>query len=306
MNKKINELKKQYENIEIPNELNEFVKMGIEKGGIEMKKRKKKISWIKGIASTAAVFTVFTVSVNTMPVFADSMSSIPGIAQLVKVLQFNKGTATGGKITDGNEVKNITSKDNKDSQTITIDISKDNMIQDRVPHFKVEYKKHPYTMTFTISGVRKLSAEKYFDALKNNKFVKDVYKITTLDDSMIRFNIMFNEAVKYEVTEYKNPARIVVNLTKDDKKMDETAYIIRTASYNSGEKFAQIEESLMGLEDMRVIKDEKGKFLIDTGAFDSEKEANKKIKELSKKYDSNIKFYIEKRSPESTPKFIRE
>lgn len=251
----------------------------------------------------------FTISINTIPAFANSTSNIPGIGKLVKVLQFNKGTDTketisGGIITDSSNVQSITSQKNDKSQTLTITFSKDNVSMGTVPHYKVDYKKYPYTMTFTVSGARYISVEKDFDALKQNKFVSDVYKIITLDDSTVRFNVVFKNPVKFEVKEYKKPAQLVVNLTKEED-LKQPVYAVRSASYPYGEEIGHIEEQFIS-EDARMLKDENGTFLVDMGAFNSEKLAEEKIAEFNKKYGSNTKLYIEKRNASDIPKAIKE
>jgi len=304
LNNKIEDLKNKYDALEIPAELDEYIKKGIEKGKSEMRKKKIRTRWTKGAASVAAAAVVFTIGINTVPVFASSMSNVPGIGKLVNVLQFNKGIGSGGTITDGSDVKSITSQKNNTSETLTINFSKDNVSSDKVPHYKVDYKKYPYTMTFTVSGARNISAEKEFEALKQNKFVSDVYKIITLDDSMVRFNVVFNTPVKFEVKEYKEPAQMVINLTKDKETLQQPIYAVRTASYPNGEQIGSIEEQF-SLDGARILKDEKGTFLVDMGAFDSEKVAKEKIAELNKKYGNNTKFYIEKRNASDIPKTIK-
>ncbi|MEA4828042.1 MAG: hypothetical protein VB130_15660 [Clostridium sp.] len=305
MNNKIEDLKNKYDALEIPAELDEYIKKGIEKGKSEMRKKKIRTRWTKGAASVAAAAVVFTIGINTMPVFASSMSNVPGIGKLVKVLQFNKGIGLGGTITDGSDVKSITSQKNNASETLTINFSKDNASSDTVPHYKVDYKKYPYTMIFTVSGARNISAEKEFEALKQNKFVSDVYKIITLDDSMVRFNVVFNTPVKFEVKEYKEPAQMVINLTKDKETLQQPIYAVRSASYPNGEQIGSIEEQFSS-DGARILKDEKGTFLVDMGAFNSENIAKEKIVELNKKYSNNTKFYIEKRNATDIPKAIKE
>lgn len=301
----MNDLKNDYDNIEIPNELDDFIKKGVMKGREEMKKNNSKNKWFKGVASTAAVFVAFTLSVNTIPAFANSIINIPVIGDLVKIVQIDKESVTGGKITDGTDVDSIEIKENAEGESIVIGISKDNVIADIAPHFDVEYNESPYTLTFTISGARGLSAEKYFDSLKENKFVSDVYKIITMDDSMVRFNAVLNGPVKVEVQEYKDPAQIIVNLTKDEETNVKTIYSVRSASYPNGETIGIMEE-MFGFETSRIIKDEDGTFLVEAGTFESEEAANEKIEEIKNNFGSDMKIYIEERNARDIPKVISE
>jgi hypothetical protein len=307
MSNNMDDLKKVYDDIEIPENLSEFVNISLEKGRSKMKNEKRKSNWIKGFATTAAVFTVFTISINTMPTFANSLVGIPGVGNLVKVLQFNNGNATGGEITDGVDTSSITLKQNDKTETLVINFtnSNDKEITDNVAHFKVDYKNNPSTMTFTISGARALSAEKDFEAMKKSSYVSDVYKNMMLDDSAVKFTIVFNKPVKYDVKEYANPGHIVITLSEDKNEITKTVYSVRTPSYEFGENLGIIEEQLFGELNIRTLKDTKGTFCIDAGVFNTKAEAEAKIKDLSTKYGENLKFVIEERSSLEVPKEIK-
>ena len=69
---------------------------------------------------------------------------------------------------------------------------------------------------------------------------------------MIRFNVVFNTPVKYEVKEYKEPAQVVVTLTKDKNAVDKPLYSVRTASYPNGETIGIMEE-MIGIDIARII-----------------------------------------------------
>lgn len=98
--------------------------------------------------------------------------------------------------------------------------------------------------------MRKLDAEKDFGELKKSKYIKDVYRIITLDDSAVRFNVVFNQPVKYEVVEYKEPAQVVVTLSNGQEK-DEPVYSVRSASYPMGEELGILEELIFNEDDRR-------------------------------------------------------
>ena len=86
---------------------------------------------------------------------------------LVNILQFNNGSSQGGEITDGIDVDFISLDQEKDSDVIIINFSgfgEEN--QEIAPSFNIDYKESPYTMTFSISGARGLSASEYFEELK--------------------------------------------------------------------------------------------------------------------------------------------
>ncbi|WP_315115231.1 DUF4179 domain-containing protein [uncultured Clostridium sp.] len=300
MNNKIDDLKKVYEEIEIPNNLDEVVNNALKNGGDKMSKEKVNRKWIKGAGIAAAVIVIFTISVNTMPVFANSLINIPGVGQLVKVLQFNDGKGAGGKITDGSDVNAIRIKSNKDSESIIINFAQDKGASSTAPSYEIDYKNNPYTMTFTISGARELNAEQYFEGLKESKYIYDVYKLMTLDDSMVRFTVVFNKPIKYEVKEYKDPAYLEVDL-KEDTLKGETMYSVRTESQPFGEGIGITEEILFEENGKRMLKDLNGTFCIEVGLYNSKEEAEKRLEEVKGKYGSNLNFFIEERMGEEAP-----
>lgn len=302
MSNRIDNLKKVYEEIEIPNNLDEVVNNALKNGGNKMNKEKANVNrrWIKGGGIAAAVAIVFTISVNTMPVFANSLIKIPGVGQLVKVLQFKDGKGEGGKITDGADVNIIRLKSNKDSESIIINFAQAGEGSTTAPSYKIDYKNNPYTMTFTISGARKLNAEEYFEKLKESKYISDVYRLMTLDDSMVRFTVVFNKPIKYEVKEYKEPAYLEVDI-KEDKVKEEIMYSVRTTSQPFGEGIGQVEEILFEESEKRMLKDLKGTFLVEVGIYNSKEEAEKKLQEVKGKYASQLKFFIEERKGADFP-----
>ena len=88
MNKNIfEEEKRDYENIEIPVELNFRVKKAIKLG---KKERLKKGLYTVG-KSVAALFIIFVASVNISATAAEAFSSIPGFKKLVELVRFNGG-----------------------------------------------------------------------------------------------------------------------------------------------------------------------------------------------------------------------
>lgn len=79
--------KLQYENIEIPKELDFMVKKTLKEGRL---KRRLKTAYKYGVG-IASSFLVFVLLVNMFPTVAYAMSKIPGISKLVEIVKFDKG-----------------------------------------------------------------------------------------------------------------------------------------------------------------------------------------------------------------------
>lgn len=76
------------DNIEVPGNIDDYVKKGIALG-IKKKKARK----VKFIANTAAavLITLFVLSVRTSPAFASYMLKVPGLEYLVRFINYDKG-----------------------------------------------------------------------------------------------------------------------------------------------------------------------------------------------------------------------
>ncbi len=95
----IENMKTEYEAIEIPEDLEVIVKNAIEKSNAvqtstknkrHTKESKMKKSTKSAIAGVAAAAVIFTGGVNLSPSFADSMMQVPGLGSLVRVITFNQ------------------------------------------------------------------------------------------------------------------------------------------------------------------------------------------------------------------------
>ncbi|GMQ59062.1 hypothetical protein AN1V17_34590 [Vallitalea sediminicola] len=284
------DLKKDYDGIQIPTELNENIQAGIERGRLQMNKETKnnKHTILKICASFVVALTLVTAGVNMSSSFAKFLEDIPYIGNLVKVLQFNNGKSDGGSTTDGTDISGIDSFEEEGYENIIINFSQNDELQENVGAFNVSYNENPYTMTFEIGGARSFSAEENFEKLLDNKYVKDVYKIITLDDSLIRFVIEFNGPVEYKVEERKSPASIIVGLREDKDYQEKKTYSLRTQSYEYGETLGSLEEGFIADYEPRILKDENGLFFVEIGSFATKEEADKELAELAKSIDTEL------------------
>lgn len=83
MDKKLEEMKEEYTNIQIPDELNDVVERAI-------KKNKKKPTAYKWLTGVAAAVVIFTASINTNTAMANALIDIPVVGSIVKVLTFTE------------------------------------------------------------------------------------------------------------------------------------------------------------------------------------------------------------------------
>ena len=88
--------KKRYDEVPIPEELSKRVQWEVEKAdrrrkaeNASVRKRRRHLyGWQKGLAAAAAAMAVFVTALNTSTVFAQSMGELPVIGAIAKVLTF--------------------------------------------------------------------------------------------------------------------------------------------------------------------------------------------------------------------------
>jgi hypothetical protein len=288
------ELKEAYLEVTVPDTLDDAIRRGVLKGKNQMNGRKlmedkrKKRRGMRAVAAVAAAFMILVASVNLSPAFAEQLSGIPIIGQLVKVLIFTEGSATGGTITDGSDISGVSTDKKGNSETFTIHFEQGSQPQTLAGAYKVVYAQHPETLSFQISGVRMFSAVEDFEAMKKSGLVADVYRVITLDDSMIRFVMVFKEPVVYEIKEMQNPASLVLQVSaKGEAAANTTPYRLRTMEMPFGESLGITEEMLMPMyTEMRILRTatDSENYFIELGQFESQESAEAALEKAKASY----------------------
>ena len=86
--KRIEEAKKKYDSVPIPEELSERIMQEVTKMETKRKKTIRFRGLRRGLVAAAAVMAVFVTALNTSTVFAQSMGELPVIGAIAKVLTF--------------------------------------------------------------------------------------------------------------------------------------------------------------------------------------------------------------------------
>ena len=270
--KKIEALKDEFLKMEIPEELNQAIEKGLEKG---RGRRKYAGSWGRWAVSVAAAMVLFVSGLNLSPSFAETMQGVPYLGRLVQVLVFVNNEASGGEMTDGLNVSEIQS--DQDEWLIRFDKGDEQV--DLAGSYQVRYTENPSVLTFQLSGVRMMGAKNDFQAMQESDLIQSVYPLMTLDDSTVRFQVVFSQPVSYQIEEYREPAGLrlsVQPLAFEEKRV----FSLRSGSYMTGESFAQMEERIAfwcsenGVAaKYRLLMDSEGGMVIEFGTYESEQEA---------------------------------
>lgn len=113
--KNLQQLKKNYMDIPIPVELDFIVKKSLEDNGVKITNSRANFKGIKiAAASIAAAVALFTVGVNSSPVFAASLSNVPVVGSIVKILTFREYTVNKDSYNADIKVPSIQGLENKD------------------------------------------------------------------------------------------------------------------------------------------------------------------------------------------------
>lgn len=101
--------------VPIPVELDFIVKKSLEDNGVKITNSRANFKGIKiAAASIAAATALFTVGVNSSPVFAASLSNVPVVGSIVKILTFREYTVNEDSYNADIKVPSIQGLENKD------------------------------------------------------------------------------------------------------------------------------------------------------------------------------------------------
>ncbi len=109
LNMNISDMKKEYENTPIPEELDFLVRRTLKKENNKQKRHKWTKNIMTGVASAAALFVI---TVNVSPAAANAMAEVPALGNLVKVVTFREYTYKDGHYEADVKVPKVTGLDN--------------------------------------------------------------------------------------------------------------------------------------------------------------------------------------------------
>jgi hypothetical protein len=292
--------------LKIPEQLDEVINNAILEGQRDKPNMTRKIyaddrkssqALKRSLYAAAAALVIFAGSLNASPMFASKLAEIPILGQLVKILTFTDGKASGGMVTDGTDISGISTQTQNGKAQFIIHFDQDGASQDLASAYKVVYAQKPETLLFEISGVRMLSAMEDFEKIKESPLVTAVYPVVTLDDSTVRFMIVFADAISYEIREMASPASLVVDVeTTSEATTVLESYRVRTVDMPRGEGLAILEETIMNQYPQRRIlpsATESDLFFLEIGQLDSESLAVEMLDELRALYPG-MEIFVEK------------
>ncbi len=305
-------LERQYAEIEIPFEIDEAISLGLERG--EKLRLKNKVKhWSAYVAACLLIaISSLTVAVNVSPSFAQALSEVPVLGRVVEILQFVDGQAEGGQRTDGTDISSMQVLKSGETESFIIHFNQGGAGQSDAPAYNIEVFENPHVLQFDVGGARMISAQEDFTAIKDLSSVKDIYRLMTLDDSLIRFNIVFEGPVEVQVTEIAEPAGLSVSVKplSSERPEPNVLYTVRSHSYVYSETFGHLEEELFRLDlegkldTYRILKDSKDQFVLELGQFESKQAAEAFLEQFTGTL--SFELIIEEREGRELPKNLSE
>lgn len=112
--KKLHELKKEYGNVEIPRDIDDYIRSGIRKG----KKITRPPFWRIGMVAASILLIIFLTTIRVSPAFAHYVSTIPGMERIVELIRHNKGIMSA---VENDYLQEVGITKEKDGVSLTID-----------------------------------------------------------------------------------------------------------------------------------------------------------------------------------------
>lgn len=266
--------KNSYDSIEVPDSLDEVFLKACSRG-----KRTIALRRIKKAAMAGAACVCFVVFTGNETIYA-KLSEVPVIGQVVQLIHSGRG----GEVTDG-------IFGSMDDVNGNLQIRFDSEA-DKAPHYNVQYLHAPERVQVTIDGIRQFDRESIKESAENIKGLKELYFITYLDDSAVKFAIELEEGYDYRVKEFEQPGYLEISFEPSDKAVQtDRPWYIRSTSMDMGEPLALMQEDYHTYQ-AEIAKTSEGKYAIQIGPFADKKEAENLLQEVNTSSSGDV-FYLE-------------
>lgn len=210
--KKLNKLKKDYDETEIPSELEDVVNASIQKAKASQKKRPVVKQWTIGAAAAAAIFVG---SINVSPSFAQAMANVPGLGAIVNVLSVQQLTLDKETYQANLDIPAIEGLEDKELQAALNDkyIEENKLLFEQFEKDVAELEK---------SGGGHMGIDTGYEVLTDNDQLLAIsrYQVDTVGSS--------STTMKYDTIDKQNGLLITLpSLFKDEKYVEAiSSYIV--------------------------------------------------------------------------------
>lgn len=279
--------KEKYEDISIPEELEQTVEQAKRRG--ERARRRRTIT---SIGSAVACCLIVFLLANIPPVYA-ALYDVPVLGTVVRVLK----VGGGGRPADG-----LNAGAKAEENKIKLTFTKEGQSPAGAPAYRVEKRTAPERLFIELYGVRAFDYDAIMAEFKKLSCVKDIYRNMLLDDSAYSFVVELKGKTDYEVSEYQEPGYLELSFTTGTEPLAEKeVYFLRTEAMEQSERLAALrdENSKLGCT---TVKTSGGQFCNVIGAYDTEAEAEAQLATLNKEYGGTAPFFVDHCKNTENPK----
>jgi len=114
MNNKLEQLRKEYDEVPIPEELDMIVSRSINQSLKARRNKGPKYKWFAGVGAAALIFLI---TINASTTVANALSSIPGVDKIIKVLTLKEYVVDESNYNANIKVPSIAHLDNKELES---------------------------------------------------------------------------------------------------------------------------------------------------------------------------------------------
>lgn len=270
--------------IEIPDELDQAIRVGVQKGK-KMMNRRKYIQ--RTAAGAAAAFAVFVGSINASPALAANLEDVAVLGTLVRAFQWNAPEAAGGQDSvSGKATVDFRKAAGAEQLTLSFSSADAAAYRATLAHF-------PETVTLALPSTQEVQVlDAVNQAREDSALIKAVYTLGRADGASY-LQIEFDDTADVSVEEYREPGRIVVNL-KPGAFEGREVYSVRTLSMDED----ALKQALAAFPEARVLRDETVGYLLEIGQYDSA-DAAEAARQAAK--DPSGLLFVEKRFGNNVP-----
>ena len=248
--------------VEIPDDLDDVVRQGIDRGKqAAAHRRRVRRAAARSACSFVLVMGLFVGGINVSPAFAAAMENVPVLGQLVQIFGKNQAVAEGGSAADGGTAA-VTMEREGDTELMQIRFDREDAAL-----YKAESASFPKTVTITLPGTASVEVlSEITRAQDTSQYIKSVYKVPTSTAETTVLQLELESDADVQIEEYRDPGSLVIRLTPAEIQLD-TIYSLRTLSVSARDLPALLEQ--YAGRSARILQDGSGRFFAELGQYDT-------------------------------------
>ena len=273
-----NEGKKQFDAIEIPDELNLSVQKGMRRG--------KKRLFLRYASSSAAAVLLLVFFTANVPVLYTRAAEIPFLAPIVRMMRVGSG---------GSEVTGAVGAAETGEDSLKISFKSGDGRPVAVPVFSAGKRKLPERVTLRLHGMSVDNVLDLAGPLGTMEAVEKAYALSSTDPEEQGVIFHLNPGWDCAVMQYENVLELKFTWEEPEKEAA-VGYILGSEPMSSGKELAELTEALLweGATQLQISPSE---FRVVLGEFSREEQAMEAQKKLME--EKGIRMEVIRISPEN-------